>query len=1236
MLDEWRDGDVFAESLRRREGAPEWVFYEGPPTANGRPGIHHVWARLFKDVYPRFHTMRGRHVARKGGWDCHGLPVEVEIEKELGFSGKQAIYDYGIAAFNQRCRESVTRYVEDWSALTTRIGMWLDTKDAYWTLDNSYIETVWWLFRKMWDAGDIYEGHKVVPYCGRCGTALSSHELGQPDAYRDVTEPSVYVRFPVVDRDFDLLVWTTTPWTLISNVGAAVGPGIEYARVRDPDGGRDLVLAAWRVTEVLGDGAEIVDRIDAAELVGLRYERPFEHLSLDEPAASAAWRVVADEFVTIDDGSGIVHLAPAFGEIDREVAEREGLPTLNPVGPAATFVDTPHRGEFVKNADPALVDELAASGRLVKVIDYTHSYPHCWRCGTPLIYWAKPEWFARTSRHKDAMLRENESIGWHPDHIKHGRFGDWLENNIDWALSRDRFWGTPLPVWRCEDCGHDTCIGSVAELADLAGRDLTALDLHRPDVDDVVIRCTNCDGRSRRVEPVLDAWFDSGSMPAAQFHYPFENEERFERRFPADFICEAIDQTRGWFYSLLAVNTLVFDRAPYRNVVCLALLVDQDGQKMSKSRGNAIDPWQLIESRGADAVRWNFFSFGSPWTPRRVSEASIDETVRFLVTLWNTYSFFVTYANLDGFAPDTAPAAAQPTHVLDRWIRSRLHATVDTVTDALERFDALRGAQALDAFVDDLSNWYVRRSRPRFWNAGSVPERQAGSVPEREAGGSVDTGAHATLYEALRTTALLLAPFTPFVADEMHTTLAGGGSVPERQAVDSVHLADWPVADASARDVALEEEMARARAVVSLGLSARNEAKLKVRQPLQKAFVLVPGGWFSDEVAAEIADTLNVKSLEHVTDLEGLLDYTAVPNFRTLGPKAGPRMPAVKQALESADAHAIRRALDEHGAYDLTLADGSAITLTTDDVDVRAASHEELALARDGADAVALDTTLDDELRAEGIARNLVPRDQRPAQGPPLRDRRSHQAADRRHRARVRRRARAPRLDRARGARGGDRRRRHARDPGRRARRRRRRRRRPAPGTRRARPLAAAEAARGLFGLRVVEERVRLREAVVDRTQRGVVTHRVAQRGEERIVVEEIGVDRLRFHHDVGAEHLVGAEGVGPQLVAARSLAVGLGCERLGHRRGRLPRCVGVDRDARLRRRSGRGPFGLGRCRSRSDDGARRGRRCRGSGRRRGCRRRGSRSAGSAGSASASASASTRLIARVGGSSSQE
>jgi isoleucyl-tRNA synthetase len=943
VLTRWADDDVFGQSLRNRHGSPEWVFYEGPPTANGRPGIHHVWARLFKDLYPRFHTMRGKHVVRKGGWDCHGLPVEVQVEKELGFSVKHEIEDYGIERFNAKCRSSVQRYVEDWQSLTSRIGMWLDTAGAYWTLSNDYIESVWWLFHEMWDKGSIYEGYKVVPYCGRCGTALSSHELGQPGAYRDVTEPSVYVRFPLVEADVDLLVWTTTPWTLPSNVGAAIGPHVPYVRVRAPEGGRDLVMARDRVEAVFGADAVVVGEIATAELVGARYVPPFSLVTVE----GDAFRVVADDFVTVEDGSGIVHLAPAFGEIDREVGEREGLPTVNPVNDGARFVaevGAPYAGKFVKDADPDLVDALAASGKLVRAVDYTHSYPHCWRCDTPLIYWAKPTWFARTSAIKDALLRENEKIDWHPEHIKHGRFGDWLANNVDWALSRDRYWGTPIPVWRCGDCGHDTCMGSIAELSELSDRDLTGMDLHRPYVDDVTIRCPACEkGTATRIAPVLDAWFDSGSMPTAQFHYPFENTEAFERRFPADFICEAIDQTRGWFYSLLAVNTLVFDRSPYRSVVCLAHIIDQDGAKMSKSRGNIIDPWSVLQERGAEALRWYMFSSGSPWTPKRVHVESLDEATRkFLLTLWNTYSFFVTYASLDEWTPAGSPAPS--THVLDRWVRSRLHRTARTVTESLEAFDSLSGAQALAELVDDLSNWYVRLSRPRFWK-------------------SSDPAAHATLHECLLTVTQLLAPFCPFITDELYRNLAGTN--------DSVHVTDWPEYDEAAIDDTLESEMAVARTLVSLGRAARSNAKIGVRQPLPRAIALLAANeTLREDVVHEIATELNVKRFEVVTTLEGLLSYRVIPNFRALGPRVGKLINRVKTLLAEADGADVQRAFDEHGRYELDV-DGETVVLEPDDVEIRAEQHEELALEQDGRYAVALDLTLDDDLRSEGKAREF-------------------------------------------------------------------------------------------------------------------------------------------------------------------------------------------------------------------------------------------------------------------------
>ena len=944
VLERWRQHDVFAESLRRREGAPEWVFYEGPPTANGRPGLHHVWARSFKDLFPRFQTMRGHYVTRKGGWDCHGLPVEVEVEKELGLSGKTQIRDFGIEEFNRRCRESVQRYVSEWATLTERMGMWLDTEGAYWTLTNGFIETVWWLIRQMWDKGLLYEGFKVVPYCGRCGTALSSHEVAQ--GYQDITEDSVYVRFPVIERDFDLLVWTTTPWTLISNVAAAVGPNVEYVRVARPGVERDVVLGKDRVEAIYGPADEsnwqIVETVSAADLEGLHYERPFDLVPIDDDAN----RVVVADFVTTEDGSGIVHLAPAFGEVDREVGDAEGLPTLNPVDIAGRFepIIEPWAGLFVKEADPGIIDTLRAAGRLEKVAAYTHSYPHCWRCGTPLIYYAKTSWFARTQAEKAALIEQNEAISWHPEHIKHGRFGDWLENNIDWALSRDRYWGTPLPVWRCAGpIPHDTCIGSVAELGRLAGRDLSDLDLHRPYVDDITFDCPveECGVTATRLEPVLDAWFDSGSMPAAQLHHPFENEDVFEQRFPADFICEAIDQTRGWFYSLLAVNTLVFGQTPYRNVVCLAHVVDQDGAKMSKSKGNVIDPWEIFRTKGADPLRWYFFSAGSPWTNRRVYGEGIDESIRkFLLTLWNTLSFFVTYANLERWEP----TEAEPEHVLDRWIGSRREATVAAVTDALEAYDTLAAAQSLESFVDDLSNWYVRRSRPRFWKAS-------------------DPGAFASLYQSLTTVAQLLAPFCPFVSDEIHQVLG----MPEV----SVHLQDWPEADRSKIDAGLEEEMALARRLVALGRAARGEARMKVRQPLRRALLLVPGaGRLSPGVAAQVSEELNVKSLEVVESLAGLIRYSVVPNFRALGPRLGPKLPAVKAALASANGAEVSQSLDDTGSYTIEI-DGEPVVLSASDLEVRAEEHEEFALAQDGPFAVALDLKIDDDLRQEGLAREL-------------------------------------------------------------------------------------------------------------------------------------------------------------------------------------------------------------------------------------------------------------------------
>jgi len=954
VLERWDAVEVERQVADLRADGEPWIFYEGPPTANGRPGLHHVWARAFKDLYPRFKTMQGFSVPRKGGWDCHGLPVELAIEKELDLHSKGEIEAFGIAEFNQRCRQSVMRYVDDWTELTRRAGVWIDTNNAYWTLDNNYIESVWWLLRQLWDADLLYEGHRVSPYCARCGTALSSHELGQPDVYRDVIDPSVFVRFALHDSGTDtdgadLLVWTTTPWTLLSNVAAAVGPDITYVRVPAAaydTTGRDLIVAADLVPDTF-DGTPL-GSWNGRDLVGKGYQRPYELL---DPTGDThkAWTVVADDFVSTSDGSGIVHLAPAFGDDDARIGRQHGLPVINPVSDNGTFTAEcgPWSHMFVKDADTSIIDELDGRGLLVAHRPYSHSYPHCWRCSTPLIYWAKTSWFVRTSEHRSTMMEANDTINWQPPFIKHGRFGRWLETNVDWALSRDRYWGTPLPIWRCGDCRHDMCIGSVAELSRLAGRDLTDVDLHRPYIDEVDVACERCGAKAHRVEPVLDAWFDSGSMPSAQHHYPFapsngqgghsESPPSTPSQFPADFICEAIDQTRGWFYSLLAINSLVFGQSPYRNVVCLALVVDEHGAKMSKSKGNVIDPFDIFDTQGADALRWYFFSQGQPWTTRRVFADGIREATRqTLLTLWNVHSFFCTYADLDGFDPDGTDL--DPSHVLDRWVLSELDRTVAEVTAALADFDALTAATSLAGFIDDLSNWYVRRSRPRFWK-------------------SSDPQAHRTLHHCLVTTTQLLAPFCPFLADDIHTTLTGGVSV---------HLTDWPTAGGW-HDEGLATQMASARRLVSLGRSARTDAKIKVRQPLARALVLHDGPALAPEVIDEIRQELNIHDVEEIDTLSGLMSWQVLPNFRVLGPRLGPQVGEVKQALAQADGTALKTALDTTGEIQL-----AGITLTADDVEVRAERHEAFALAEEGGWAVALDLDISDGLRREGLARELV------------------------------------------------------------------------------------------------------------------------------------------------------------------------------------------------------------------------------------------------------------------------
>ncbi|MFP5297465.1 MAG: isoleucine--tRNA ligase [Actinomycetota bacterium] len=952
LIASWKNNDIFHRSLKQREGSPEWVFYEGPPTANGKPGIHHVEARTFKDMFCRFQAMRGHYVHRKAGWDCHGLPVEIEVEKELGITEKRQIEEeWGIEEFVKRCRESVQRYVGDWDALTQRIGFWLDLEDAYWTMSPQFVESVWWILKQIWDKGLLEEDFKVVPYCPRCGTALSSHELAQPGAYRDVHDPSIYVRFPLAeDPGTSLLVWTTTPWTLLSNTLAAAGPEITYAKIPDPDGdGRYLIVAADLVERLFGESTDVVATLNGAELVGMRYEPPFPYV----PASDNSHQVVAGDFVTTTDGSGLVHLAP-YGEDDMVLIRERGLEVVQTIDASGKAIPEPFTGKWVKDADRDIITDLSQRGLLWRAEDYLHSYPHCWRCHTPLLYYPRKDWYIRTSRIRDQLQASNEAINWQPPTIKYGRFGDWLANNVDWSLSRDRYWGTPLPIWRCEG-GHDTCIGSFAELSKLAGRDVSGVDPHRPYVDEVTITCPECSEQATRVKSVIDTWFDSGSMPFGQWHYPFENEDVFEKRFPADFISEAIDQTRGWFYSLLAVATLVKGESSYRNVVCLGHIVDEDGRKMSKSLGNVIDPWTVLNNQGADALRWLMLTGGSPWSARRLSIAIIEESLRkYLLTLWNTYSFWVTYASLEGFDPTQVDIPVAERSEMDRWILAELDDTTRVVTEALDGFDATRGGKRLDRFVDDLSNWYVRRCRRRFWRSGEDRDTQA---------------AFLTLWECLVTVAQLTAPFTPFIADEVYVNLTS----PSPSASDSVHLTDWPQPSDERRDDDLRARMALARKLVGLGRSARTDAKVKVRQPLARALVVIPP---SDAALLEgleqvISDELNVKRIEPIGEMGELVTYSVKPNFKALGPRFGPRVKDVAVALAQADAERVVTTLASNGTVDIEVG-GATETFGRDDLDVRVEGRAGFSLAQEGPYGVALDLDITDDLRAEGVARELI------------------------------------------------------------------------------------------------------------------------------------------------------------------------------------------------------------------------------------------------------------------------
>jgi isoleucyl-tRNA synthetase len=978
VLERWREQDLFARTLAERADAPIWSFYEGPPTANGRPGSHHVLARVFKDVYPRYRTMCGYRVPRKAGWDCHGLPVELEVEKQLGISSKQEIEAFGIAEFNQRCRESVFEYVEEWNRLTERIGFWVDLDDPYVTLEDRYIESVWWSLAQLFEKGRLYEGHKVVPYCPRDGTPLSSHEVAQ--GYQDVKDASIYVRFPLVgeggeDAGESLLVWTTTPWTLPGNVAVAVAPDVDYLRARLGD--EVLIVAAPLAAKVLGEDAEVLERIKGADLVGRRYRGPLFELADGGPQGvdTAPFVVVAGDFVTTEDGTGLVHIAPPFGEDDYAVGAKAGLfdPTVastlyNPVKPDGKFDDRVigFAGEFVKGSETTrrLIDDLDARGLLFREQVYEHAYPHCWRCGTPLLYYATTSWYIATSAVRDKLLANNETIGWHPEHVKHGRFGKWLENNVDWALSRNRYWGTPLPIWRCTDeaCDAVTCIGSVAELRERSGGEAPA-DLHRPYIDEVTIRCQDCGSDMRRVSSVIDTWYDSGAMPFAQFHYPFEGQEEFAERFPADYICEAQDQTRGWFYTLLAESTLLFDQASYRNCVCLGLILDPEGQKMAKSRGNVVDPWEVLAAHGADAFRWYYLTAQQPWAGYRFSLETVGESVRnFMLQLWNTYSFWVLYANAEGldtdafrrsFGSDSDQNGRRGETDLDRWALSRLQATVATVRERMDDFDCTTAGRAIADFVEELSNWYVRLSRRRFWDG--------------------DAAAFRTLRACLLETSKMLAPFTPFLADEIYRNLQGGAAGEFGEAPDSVHLADFPEVEEALRDPGLEAAMTAVRRTVRLGHAARAAAKAKVRQPLRRAVIVANEAEragieaHGDLVTAE----LNVKELDFVSDEGDLVSYELKPNYRTLGPRFGKRMPQVAAAVAALDPAHAARVLADGGEIGISI-DGTDHTLGPDDVTLALKPLDGYEVEAEAGHAVALQLEIDEELRREGIAREIV------------------------------------------------------------------------------------------------------------------------------------------------------------------------------------------------------------------------------------------------------------------------
>ncbi|MEM8547282.1 MAG: isoleucine--tRNA ligase [Pseudomonadota bacterium] len=952
ILEFWREHDVFASTLAERAGGPRFSFNEGPPTANGKPGIHHVLARTFKDVFPRFKTMQGYYVPRKAGWDTHGLPVEHEIEKKLGIFDKSEIErQIGIAEFTRLCRESVMRYIGDWEKMTERMGFWVNLDEAYYTLNNDYIESVWHLLKLIWDKGLIYRGYKVVPYDPRIGATLSSHELAQ--GYREVEDPSVFVRFRWRDDPATaFLVWTTTPWTLPSNLALAVHADVDYDFVSYGD--ETLVVASALRERVFGEREHSVQKtVKGGALVGTAYQRLFDELEVSSDCP--AFQVFHADFVTTEDGTGIVHTAPAYGVDDLALGQANGLPVVHGVGLDGHFVDavTPVAGLFFKDADPILIKLLEERGIMFRTEKYLHNYPFGWRTGDPIIYYAKNAWYIRTTDYKDRLVELNQDINWVPETIRDGRFGNWLDNNVDWALSRERFWGTPLPVWT-DGAGNYRCVGSVAELESLTGRELSELDLHRPAVDD--IEFTDNGATWLRVPEVIDCWFDSGAMSYAQWHYPFENKDEFTAHFPADYICEAIDQTRGWFYTLHAIATLVSDSVAYRNVICLSHIVDAHGKKMSKSQGNILDPYSVFDKVGADALRWYFLARLAPDVQKRISvEIVADVASSFINTLWNTYAFFVLYARLGSF-DFSARSAVSERPEIDRWALALTHQTISDVTTALERFDALAAGGAIESFVDQLSNWYVRRNRRRFWKSDDDADARY---------------AYDTLYECLDALTLMLAPFAPFLAEALYQNLV---RPIQAEAPLSVHMASWPVADPGLIDTPLLTAIAQVQKVVGLGRAARAQSGVRTRQPLARLVVRTPDAASMAALLAharQIEEELNVKAIEPVAPDASLVDYRIKPNLPVVGRKHGKLIPRIKAALAAADGEAIAGAVAAGGTFTLAV-DGATLELAAEDVLVETASASGYACAEDAGYLVGLDTTLNAALEREGLARELI------------------------------------------------------------------------------------------------------------------------------------------------------------------------------------------------------------------------------------------------------------------------